>query len=59
MEYKIDFKVKTEPLMQTTLAVTAILALAAIIISTESNDRVTNVAAIAAITVLAFFLRIQ
>ena len=59
MEYKVEYKVKTEPLMQTILAVTAIIALATIIIKIESSDRVTNTAAIAAITILALLLRIQ
>ena len=59
MEYKVDYKVKTEPLMQTILAVTAIIALATIVIKIDSSDRVTNTAAIAAITILALLLRIQ
>lgn len=59
MEIKIDFKVKTEALMQTIAVVTAIASTAGIIISLNSTDRVTNTAAIAVITILAILLRIK
>ena len=51
MKYKVQYKVKTEPLMQTILAATAIIALATIIININSSDRVMNTAAITTITI--------
>ena len=59
MEWKLDYKVKTEALMQTITVATAIVSIEGIVISLNSTDRIINTSAIAAITVLAILLRIQ
>lgn len=58
MEFKGDFKIKTEPLMQTITVVCAILSIAGIIISLDSPDHLTSTAAIASITALTLLLRL-
>ena len=56
MEYKLDYKVKTKPLMKTIAVVAAITSIAAIIISLKSSDILINTTEITAITVLTITL---
>ena len=58
MEYKVDFKVKTEPLMKTATVVVAIISIAGALTSASYTDRTTILAGIAAISGLAASLRL-
>ena len=58
MEYKLDFKIKTEPLMRTATVIVAIVSVAVALAKAQYTDRTTVLAGIAAITGLAATLRL-
>jgi Na+/H+-translocating membrane pyrophosphatase len=58
MELKFEFAIKTEPFMQTCVLIVAILSLAGIVVALDSSDPIVNAGALAAITTLAFLLRL-
>ena len=58
MECKLNFKVKTEPLMKTATIVVAILSIASALAFGDYADRATVLAGVAAITGLADSLRL-